>query len=148
LPVHEEGRRPVDGALLRGRGFASGDDGLSAGFDGVVLIVRLLLVRVIQVLLAFLEGFGACDLVGGWLLTGGKELLDGRSCHGGVLHDAVGQDVVGMTHHAGAGVGCIPHVAVFDDEALPITDIGHVGQGVVLLRIEDAGEGAEQDGGG
>ncbi len=53
-----------------------------------------------------------------------------------------------MADHAGAGVGCVPDVAIFDDEALPVTDIRHIGTGVVLLGNEGGGKGAEQEGDG
>ncbi len=111
-----------------------------AGFDGVVLIVRLLHVGVVEILLAPMKGCRAGDLVGSWLLTCGKELLDGSSSHAGVLHEPIRHDMVRMADHAGTGVGCVTYVAVFDHEALAVTDIGDIGKDIVLLGGESRGE--------
>ena len=139
------GDAAIDGAVFRREGLLPRESA-GAGFDGVVLIVRLFLVGVVGILLAFLEGFRAGDLVRSWLLTCGKELLDRSSSHVGVLHEPVRHDVVGMADHAGAGVGCVPYVAVFDYEALAVTDIGDVGKGIVLLGGEGHGEPGQEDG--
>jgi hypothetical protein len=45
-----------------------------------------------------------------------------------------------MADHAGAGIGCVPYVAVFDHEALAVTDIRDIGKGIVLLGGEGHGE--------
>jgi hypothetical protein len=51
-----------------------------------------------------------------------------------------------MADHADAGVGCVPYVAVFDYEALAVTDIGDIGKGIVLLSGEGRGERGQEDG--
>jgi len=129
----------MDGALFGSEGLLPGESP-GAGFDGVVLIVRLLHVGVVEILLALLESFRAGDLLWSWLLTCGKELLDSSPSHVGVLHEPVRHEVVGMPDHAGAGIGCVPQVAVFDHEALAGTDVGDIGKGIVLLRGKGHGE--------
>jgi len=142
--VQEAGSRPevMQRLMARSsglRGFLTGRARARA-FDGVVLVVGLLDVGVVLILLALLEGFGAGDLIGGGLLAGGKELPDGGAVMLVYCMIPLAMTLVGMADHAGAGVGLVADVAVLDDEALAVADVGDVGERVVLLREESRRE--------
>jgi hypothetical protein len=95
--------------------------------SGLELVVRLLDVCVVGVLLPLLERLRGCDLFRRGLRAGGEELLQCSAGHVGVLHQAVGIDVVGMADHAAGVVGEVAHVAVFDEHLLTAANVGEAG---------------------
>ena len=107
------------------------------------LAVGLRYVCVVDVLLLLLEGLRFGDLLRGGLLAGGEELLQCAAGHVGVLHQSVGQDVVGMADHAGCVVGGVADVAVLDEHALAAADVDQA-WGQVLRDGEGGGEESEQ----
>ena len=50
------------------------------------------------------EGFRFGEFGGGRLRAGGKSFLERSAGFGGVRHDSVGENSIGMANHAGGGV--------------------------------------------
>lgn len=107
------------------------------------LVVRLLHIRVIEVLLLFLKSMCGGKLLRGWLLARGKKRLQCSTRHRGVLHQSVRHDVIRMPNHAGGVVGEISDIAVLDEDSFAVANVGKTG-GEVLRGGEGSGENAEQ----
>jgi hypothetical protein len=83
-------------------------------------------VRIVNLLLLFLEGFFLGKFLRAGLFACGQQLLQIAARFIGILHQSIWQNRIRMPHHARRSVRCIADVATIDHKSLAVANIGHV----------------------